>query len=353
LREAGGLVAIRADDPAFPRDLEAWARSTGARILRFDDRGEFYEAVVCVAGDAANLEPVLDSAPRRRPQTAMYGAEPPTGSSRSPRRATQTFDLRGQPQAPLLVLTKACARTQPGAVIAAFVDDPSFPEQLERWVATANASVLSVEQRGTTIEARIRVEHPLPAGASTAADATAAGTTAAGTRLAPSRDPASRCTLLVLHNDHEALLAALLVANGSAAQGMPTTIFFSFWALNLLRSQHPNLEADADEPKVGFMQRIMKWMMPKGPERQPLGQMNFGGLGKGMLSTIMRKQQIMGLPELLDNAQQLGVRFIACTMSMSVMGITRRDLAPYPNLEFGGVASFVDEARRSAINMVF
>lgn len=124
-------------------------------------------------------------------------------------------------------------------------------------------------------------------------------------RPAPMAHPETeRCTLLVLHNDHEALLAALLVANGAAAQGMDTTVFFTFWGLNLLRGPGPN--SAEPEPKIGLMQRLMKWMMPKGPKRQPLGKMHFGGLGKGMLSAIMRSQEIMSLPELLDSAQQLG-----------------------------------------------
>ncbi|MCA9712938.1 MAG: DsrE/DsrF/DrsH-like family protein, partial [Myxococcales bacterium] len=143
-------------------------------------------------------------------------------------------------------------------------------------------------------------------------------THALATREATRERPASeRCTLLVLHNDHEALLAALLVANGAASQGMDTNVFFTFWGLNLLRGDTPNIMEP--EERVGFLQRMMKWMMPRGPKRQPLGQMHFGGVGKGMLGSIMKRQNIMMLPDLMRTAQELGVRFTACTMSMSVM----------------------------------
>lgn len=322
----GGLVLIRADDPAFPKDLRAWARSAGSQIVRFDDHGGYYEAAVRVGGERSAAATLADDQAQDRPES-------PTPS--------QTFDLRGQPPMALLeIVAMACARAEPGAVLAAIVDDPSFPERLQQWLTTVDVTLLAIESRGPVSEVRLRIEPQISAESLTLA------------KPAPMlRAEPERCTLLVLHNDHEALLAALLIANGAAAQGMETTVFFTFWGLNLLRAARP--DESEPEPNIGLMQRMMKWMMPKGPNRQPLGKMNFAGLGKGMLSAIMRRQQIMSLPELMNNAQQLGVRFTACTMSMSVMGIAPRDLHPYPNLDFGGVASFVEEARGSAINMVF
>jgi peroxiredoxin family protein/TusA-related sulfurtransferase len=323
----GGCVLIRADDPAFPKDLRAWARSAGSQIVRFDECGGYYEAAVLIG----------------RTKLADAPAEPPTSLAPTitdSARPTQTFDLRRQPAATLIdIVAKACARSEPDAVIAFLVDDPDFLDRLQQWLPSADATLLATERRGSLTELRLRVDPPPPEPRALA-------------RPAPMVAPElERCTLLVLHNDHEALLAALLIANGAAAQGMETTVFFTFWGLNLLRAPSP--DETEPEPEIGLMQRLMKWMMPKGPDRQPLGKMHFAGLGKGMLSSIMRRQQIMSLPELMDSAQQLGVRFTACTMSMSVMGIAPRDLHPYPNLDFGGVASFVEEARGSAINMVF
>jgi peroxiredoxin family protein/TusA-related sulfurtransferase len=354
----GGFVLIRADDPAFPKDLRAWARSAGSRVTRFDDCGDYYEAAVRVGGELADIEYGVDE-----PIDESDDSDDPTGipldddieddieiedavASPPPSipEPTQTFDLCGQAPATLLdILAKACARAEPGAVIAVLVDDPSFPERLQQWLTTTPASLLALESHDSVIEARVRVDAPI-------ATLEPLALAKPAPRLVPEDEP-QRCTLLVLHNDHEALLAALLIANGAAAQGMETTLFFTFWGLNLLRGPTPNLAEP--EPKIGFMQRMMKWMMPKGPQHQPLGKMHFAGLGKGMLSAIMRRQQIMSLPELMDSAQQLGVRFTACTMSMSVMGIAARDLHPYPNLDYGGVASFVDDARRSSITLVF
>jgi peroxiredoxin family protein len=80
--------------------------------------------------------------------------------------------------------------------------------------------------------------------------------------------------------------------------------------------------------------------------------MHFGGMGKWMLGSIMKDKNIMSLPELMDAAESQGVRFIACTMSMEVMGISKRDLKPRPNLEFGGVAAFVEAAHGAGKSLV-
>jgi peroxiredoxin family protein len=242
-------------------------------------------------------------------------------------------------------------------------DDPAFPLDLRSWVRSGHAELLELDETGPEFHARLRVNESRGTRPMTAAPQAAPASVASPASVAPVSTPSSAslavaspevsdgCTLLVLHNDFEALLAALLVANGAAAQGMKTTLFFTFWGLNLLRGDHP--DPTAPRERVGFMQRLMKWMMPKGPSRQKLGKMHFAGMGKGMLTSIMRSQNILGLPELMRSAQELGVNFTACTMSMSVMGITKRDLYPYPNLEYAGVATFVERSRQSSISLVF
>lgn len=345
LGPSGGFLRIRADDPAFRPDLEAWVRSAGAQLVELmDERDGVTRAIVHVR----------DKQPR---STGVAAITPAPTASPAP---AVSLDLRGvQCPGPVLALAKLSSQHPAGTEVRLIADDPAFPLDLRSWLASGRAELLSLEESGSETHARLRLRSapgttPLPTSRATPLPHPLSlpsqhESTATTLSLVPATE--NRCTLLVLHNDHEALLAALLVANGAAAQGMKTSLFFTFWGLNLLRGDHP----DPTQPRerVGFMQRMMKWMMPKGPTRQRLGQMNFGGLGKAMLGSIMRKQNILGLPELMRSAQELGVTFTACTMSMSVMGITKGDLYPYPNLEYAGVATFVDRARVSSLNLVF
>jgi peroxiredoxin family protein/TusA-related sulfurtransferase len=230
-----------------------------------------------------------------------------------------------------------------GRRVRVVAERPELSASIVQWCAQTGHALVGLDSRGPIIaEVELRERKPRPVAPVTAL------AVQDGSDLAPA---ANRCTLLVLHNDQEALLAALLVAVGAAAQGMEVVMFYTFWGLNLLRGESPN---SAERPQeVSWMQRMLKWMMPKGPRRQALGKLNFGGAGKMMLDSIMKKNNIMSLPQLLDAAQEQGVRFIACTMSMQVMGITRRDLQARTNLEYGGVAAFVEAAHGSRMSLVF
>lgn len=231
------------------------------------------------------------------------------------------------------------ASLSPGERVRIRCDGTSFTTPLLRWAAESGHEVLTFDARTDTLmELRAGEASALPA-------------TVDSSEALQVIKTENRCTLLVLHNDKEALLAALLVAVGAAAQGMEVVMFFTFWGLNLLRGDEPNTAQPKED--VSWMQRMMKWMMPKGPRRQKLGQMDMGGMGRGMLKSIMDSKNIMDIPELMDAAEEQDIQFIACTMSMQVMGITKRDLAPRKNIVYGGVAAFVESAGKSNLSLMF
>ena len=87
------------------------------------------------------------------------------------------------------------------------------------------------------------------------------------------------------------------------------------------------------------------WMLPKGANKLTLSKMNMGGMGTVMMKQVMAQQNVTTLPELIKQARELGVKFIACEMAMGVMGITRDELIDID--EVAGVASFVDMAKNS------
>lgn len=86
-------------------------------------------------------------------------------------------------------------------------------------------------------------------------------------------------------------------------------------------------------------------MLPKGAAKLALSKMNMAGIGTAMMKDVMKRQNVTSLPELLEQARQLGVRFVACEMAMNVMGITREELVEVD--EVAGVASFVGMAKES------
>jgi peroxiredoxin family protein len=117
--------------------------------------------------------------------------------------------------------------------------------------------------------------------------------------------------------------------------GYEVTLFFTFWGLNILRKKNPG------NVKKTPVEKMFGMMMPKGPNKLGLSQMNMGGVGKAMIEGIMNKKNVATLPELIESAQKNGVKLVVCSMSMDLMGIKREELID--GIEEGGVAMYIDQ----------
>ncbi len=148
-------------------------------------------------------------------------------------------------------------------------------------------------------------------------------------------------TILIFSDGLDKALAAFIIANGAAAMDLPVTMFFTFWGLNVLRREGPVKLVQSKS----LMEKMFSWMMPRGTKQLKLSKMNMGGLGTLLMKNEMAKKNVYDLPRLIQSAQDQGVKLIACTMSMDVMGIKKEELLPGVN--FGGVATFIDFADRS------
>ncbi len=150
-------------------------------------------------------------------------------------------------------------------------------------------------------------------------------------------------TMIMFSGDLDKAMAGLIIANGAAAMGDEVTIFFTFWGLNILR------KAQKINVRKSFMEKMFGWMMPRGAEKLSLSKMNMGGMGTAMMKGIMKKKKVSSLPELIRSAQDMGVKFIACTMSMDVMGIKPEELIE--GVEYAGVATYLGEADEANVNL--
>ena len=150
-------------------------------------------------------------------------------------------------------------------------------------------------------------------------------------------------TIILFSGDLDKAMASMIIANGAAAMGNEVTVFFTFWGLNLLR------KPKKVKVKKSFMDRMFGMMMPRGAKKVKLSKMNMGGLGTRMMKSTMRKKNVSSLQELISDARDMGVRFIACTMSMDVMGIRKDELLD--GVDYAGVATYLGEADQGTINL--
>jgi peroxiredoxin family protein len=154
----------------------------------------------------------------------------------------------------------------------------------------------------------------------------------------------TRKTIIVFSGDLDKVLAAFVIANGAAAMGDDVTMFFTFWGLNALRKPTgPRTNGKS------FLQGMFARMMPRGPDRLGLSKMNFGGMGAKMMKLVMRQQNVSSLDELIETAREQGIKMMACTMSMDVMGLKPEELID--GLEYVGVASYLGEADEANVNL--
>ncbi len=224
---------------------------------------------------------------------------------------------------PIMQLKQAMDQIQPGQAVRISVSDPAFAADLDGWCHTTGNRLREKQLVKGVFRAVVEKGQasgtPVQAGTSTDK------------------------TLVVFSDAFDKAMAAFIIANGASAMGSNVTMFFTFWGLNLLR------RSQAVSVRKTFIERMFGWMMPRGAGKTTLSKMNMAGLGTAMIKGIMRKKNVLSLPELIAAARNSGVRLVACTMTMDLMGIKREELID--GVEEGGVAMYLDRAGSANVNL--
>lgn len=150
-------------------------------------------------------------------------------------------------------------------------------------------------------------------------------------------------TIIVFSGDLDKVLASFIIANGAASMGRQVTMFFTFWGLNALR------KSDSPSIKKPFIDKMFGAMMPKGSRKLKLSKMHMAGMGTAMMKKVMNDKNVDSLETLMQHGLKNGIRMVACTMSMDIMGITKDELID--GVEFAGVASYLGDAEESNVNL--
>ncbi|MGT2803308.1 FAD-dependent oxidoreductase [Streptococcus henryi] len=147
-------------------------------------------------------------------------------------------------------------------------------------------------------------------------------------------------TMVVFSGDLDKALASMIIASGAAAYGKQVTLFFTFWGLSVLKKQ---------KVKKSGLAKMFDIMLPNSANKLPLSNMNMGGMGSAMIKHIMKKKNVDSLPDMIEQAHKLGVKFVACTMSMDLMGIEKEELFDF--VEYGGVATFIGDSEKANMQL--
>lgn len=152
----------------------------------------------------------------------------------------------------------------------------------------------------------------------------------------------NKMTIILFSGEMDKAIAAFTLATTAAASGMDVTIFFTFWGLNLLKKSK-----FAITKSQNFLQKMFNIFSPS---TLPTSKLNMLGLGPWMMKRLMKKTKMATLEELMKLARQLNVKYIACTTSCGILGLSKDNLVEDVD-EFAGAATYLASARDSKINL--
>lgn len=154
-----------------------------------------------------------------------------------------------------------------------------------------------------------------------------------------------KLTIIVFSGDLDRVLASFIIATGAASMGQEVTMFFTFWGLNVLRKEK------APTKGKGLMRRMLGWMNKGGTNRLPLSKFHMYGAGTAMMKKLMQESKMPTVEEMFQLAKQMGVKIIACTVTMGVLGIDKETLRQEEIDGYAGVVTYLSEAQQSSVNL--
>jgi len=239
---------------------------------------------------------------------------------------TITVDACGlQCPGPILKLKKNMDTMAAGQRIEVKATDPGFPRDAEAWCQSTGNRFLSKTNDNGYYTVTIEKGGAQPA------------MPAAGGAVPKNK------TLIMFSDDLDRALATFVLATGAAATGHKVSIFFTFWGLSVIKKEKkPSVTKD-------FFGRMFSWMLPSDSRKLKLSKMSMCGIGDKMMRNIMRKKNINQLEELRQQAMDSGVEFIACQMSMDMMGVKQEELID--GVTIGGVATYMNRAEDACVNL--
>lgn len=225
---------------------------------------------------------------------------------------------------PILRLKQSIDSMSEGEQLEIVATDAGFSRDAQAWCNTTGNKIISnTNEKG---KYTVVVEKSSPA-----------------TEVKSNPTGGSGKTFIMFSDDLDKALATFVLANGAAATGKPVSIFFTFWGLNVIKKvQKPTVQKDIFGKMFGMM-------LPSSSLKLKLSKMNMFGIGSRMMRHIMQQKGVDSLESLREQALAQGVEFIACQMSMDVMGVKEEELLD--NVTIGGVASYMERADQANVNL--
>lgn len=294
--------------------LKTYRAATTPIIIREENGNEIDESPIQKETASQTSQPNVSTAP----VTAAADASATSAK-------TVRVDACGlQCPGPILKMKKTMDTLVSGERVEITSTDPGFPRDAAAWCNSTGNQLISKDTSGG--KSIVVIEKGEPKSCNIVTSCEGKGK-----------------TFIMFSDDLDKALATFVLANGAAATGQKVTIFFTFWGLNVIKKLHkPETEKDIFGKMFGMM-------LPSSSKKLKLSKMSMGGMGGKMMRYIMNKKGIDSLESLRQQALENGVEFIACQMSMDVMGVKQEELLD--EVTIGGVATYMERADNANVNL--
>jgi peroxiredoxin family protein len=157
------------------------------------------------------------------------------------------------------------------------------------------------------------------------------------------KDPAARkAAIIASKGTLDWAYPPLILASSAAAIGMDASVFFTFYGLNII---HKDAAKKLKVDPVGNPAMPMPVPIPDIISSLP----GMVPMASAMMRSKFAKNKVATIGELLQTAQEVGVRLIACQMTVDVFGYQPGDFID--GVEFAGATAFMAQARRAHVTM--
>jgi peroxiredoxin family protein len=148
-------------------------------------------------------------------------------------------------------------------------------------------------------------------------------------------------SIVCFSGEWDKLFATFTIANGALALGQEVHLFFTFWGATALRKA----KGGPAKERSG-LQKMLGWMLPSGIAGAPLSKMNFCGLGKFLMTRLLRQKGVDDLQTLVTRTREMGAHFHCCDTSLQLFGWSCADLEDGDSTNWCGVTSFLAQAMK-------
>lgn len=231
---------------------------------------------------------------------------------------------------PILKVKENMDEMKDGEQLEIHVTDFGFCTDIEAWAKNTGNTLISNETKDGKVIAVVQKGADLPVNVMNDKE---------GHQLVETKNGA---TMVVFSGDLDKALASFIIATGAASYGKEVTMFFTFWGLNVIKKPGVTIAKEG-------LDKMFSKMMPKHAGQLPISKMNMGGAGARMIRHVMNKKKVDSLETMIEKAQSMGIKMVACTMSMDIMAVTKEELID--GVEYGGVATYLGDTEQSNLNL--